>query len=98
MCLVLLFVILYAVLFFIFVTLPSLLFVLNFLILGISCRVAAAARFQRAFLKLLRDAQFEELSAQDLLLTSALNTDYILTLPIYVDWKKASESNAIIFR
>eukprot|EP00268_Persea_americana_P011247 TRINITY_DN1472_c1_g1_i5.p1 TRINITY_DN1472_c1_g1~~TRINITY_DN1472_c1_g1_i5.p1 ORF type:complete len:781 (+),score=111.15 TRINITY_DN1472_c1_g1_i5:149-2344(+) len=61
-------------------------------------RVAAAARFQRTFLKLLRDAQFEELSAQDLLLTSALNTDYILTLPIYVDWKKASESNAIIFR
>lgn len=61
-------------------------------------RVAAATRFQRSFMKLLHDAQFEELSAQDLLLTSALNTDYILTLPIYVDWKKAFESNAIIFR
>ncbi|KAK9145947.1 hypothetical protein Sjap_005850 [Stephania japonica] len=60
--------------------------------------IAVATRFQRAFLKLLRDAQFEELSARDLLLTSALNTDYLLTLPIYVDWKKALESNAIIFR
>ncbi|XP_078447802.1 DUF3754 family protein, putative (DUF3754) isoform X2 [Wolffia australiana] len=54
--------------------------------------------FQHVFMKLLRNAQFEELSAQDLLLTDALNTDYLLTLPIYVDWKKASESNAIIFR
>ncbi|TVU01211.1 hypothetical protein EJB05_53338 [Eragrostis curvula] len=49
-------------------------------------------------MKLLRNAQFEELSAQDLLLTYALNTDYLLTLPIYVDWKKAAQSNAIIFR
>ncbi|KAK9093659.1 hypothetical protein Scep_025128 [Stephania cephalantha] len=63
-----------------------------------SSDIAVATRFQRAFLKLLRDAQFEELSARDLLLTSALNTDYLLTLPIYVDWKKALESNAIIFR
>ncbi|CAA6656447.1 unnamed protein product [Spirodela intermedia] len=54
--------------------------------------------FQHTFMKLLRNAQFEELSAEDLLLTYALNTDYLLTLPIYVDWKKASESNAIIFR
>lgn len=61
-------------------------------------RVALATRFQRAFMKLLNDAQFEELSARDLMLTSALNTDYLLTLPIYVDWKRASESNAIIFR
>ncbi|KAL2892703.1 30S ribosomal protein S8 [Bienertia sinuspersici] len=60
--------------------------------------VAAAARFQRSFMKLLQEAQFEELSARDLMLTSALNSDYLLTLPIYVDWKKASESNAIIFR
>ncbi|KAG9455368.1 hypothetical protein H6P81_008272 [Aristolochia fimbriata] len=60
--------------------------------------VAVATRFQQAFMKLLHDAQFEELSAQDLLLTSALNTDYLLTLPIYVDWKRASESKAIIFR
>ncbi|KAJ3672624.1 hypothetical protein LUZ60_007345 [Juncus effusus] len=61
-------------------------------------RVAFAANFQRNFMKLLKDAQFEELSARDLLLTYALNSDYILTLPIYVDWKKASDSNAIIFR
>ncbi|KAK9110611.1 hypothetical protein Sjap_018671 [Stephania japonica] len=45
-----------------------------------------------------QDAQFEELSARDLLLTSALSTGYLLTLPIYVDWKKAYESNAIIFK
>ncbi|XP_010523859.1 PREDICTED: uncharacterized protein LOC104802107 isoform X2 [Tarenaya hassleriana] len=60
--------------------------------------VAAATRFQRSFIQLLHNAGFEELSARDLALTSALNTDYLLTLPIYVDWKKASESNAIIFR
>uniref|UniRef100_A0A0E0L6S0 Uncharacterized protein n=1 Tax=Oryza punctata TaxID=4537 RepID=A0A0E0L6S0_ORYPU len=61
-------------------------------------RIAFATHFQRSFMNLLRNAQFEELSAQDLLLTYALNTDYLLTLPIYVDWKKAAESNAIIFR
>ncbi|KAL9323257.1 hypothetical protein ACSQ67_011310 [Phaseolus vulgaris] len=61
-------------------------------------RVTIATRFQHAFMKLLSDAQFEELSARDLMLTSALNTDYLLTLPIYVDWKRAYESNAIIFR
>lgn len=61
-------------------------------------RVTIATRFQRAFMQLLSDAQFEELSARDLMLTSALNTDYLLTLPIYVDWKRAYESNAIIFR
>ncbi|KAL2316515.1 hypothetical protein Fmac_030391 [Flemingia macrophylla] len=60
--------------------------------------VTIATRFQRAFMQLLLDAQFEELSARDLMLTSALNTDYLLTLPIYVDWKRAYESNAIIFR
>ncbi|KAF3430935.1 hypothetical protein FNV43_RR25665 [Rhamnella rubrinervis] len=60
--------------------------------------VAVATRFQRAFMQLLYDAQFEELSARDLMLTSALNSDYLLTLPVYVDWKRASESNAIIFR
>ncbi|KAF8775842.1 hypothetical protein HU200_004235 [Digitaria exilis] len=61
-------------------------------------RVAFANQFQRSFMNLLRNAQFEELSVQDLLLTYALNNDYLLTLPIYVDWKKAAESNAIIFR
>uniref|UniRef100_A0A803MZX8 Uncharacterized protein n=1 Tax=Chenopodium quinoa TaxID=63459 RepID=A0A803MZX8_CHEQI len=60
--------------------------------------VATATRFQRSFMKLLQDAQFEELSVRDLMLTSALNSDYLLTLPIYVDWKRASESKAIIFR
>ncbi|KAH1144760.1 hypothetical protein GLYMA_15G001000v4 [Glycine max] len=49
-------------------------------------------------MQLLSNAQFEELSARDLMLTSALNTDYLLTLPTYVDWKRAYESNAIIFR
>ncbi|KAF3790406.1 hypothetical protein EJ110_NYTH16562 [Nymphaea thermarum] len=61
-------------------------------------RVSVATRFQRSFLKLLHNAQFEELSVHDLQLTSALNTDYLLTLPIYINWKRASESNAIIFR
>ncbi|KAF8024538.1 hypothetical protein BT93_F1650 [Corymbia citriodora subsp. variegata] len=61
-------------------------------------RVAVATRFQRAFMQLLCNAQFEELSASDLMLTSALNTDYLLTLPIYVDWKRASKANAIIYR
>ncbi|XVF72891.1 hypothetical protein PTKIN_Ptkin12aG0157100 [Pterospermum kingtungense] len=61
-------------------------------------RVAVSTRFLRAFMQLLDDAQFEELSVRDLMLTNALNTDYLLTLPIYVDWKRASESNAIIFR
>ncbi|KAI3914858.1 hypothetical protein MKX01_018027, partial [Papaver californicum] len=61
-------------------------------------RIAVETRFQGAFMKLLRNAQFEELSARDLLLTSSLNTDYLFTLPIYVDWKKALESNPIIYR
>ncbi|KAL8115459.1 hypothetical protein AgCh_022087 [Apium graveolens] len=65
---------------------------------NVDSRIAVATRFQRAFLQLLHNAQFEELSEADLMLTSALNTDYLLTLPIYVDWRKASESKAIIFR
>ncbi|KAK2993131.1 hypothetical protein RJ640_006818 [Escallonia rubra] len=69
-----------------------------YLFYKIVCRVAVATRFQRYFVQLLCDAQFEELSATDLMMTSALNTDYLLTLPIYVDWKRASESKAIIFR
>lgn len=60
--------------------------------------ITAAARFQRNFLKLLRNAQFQGLSARDLQLTSALNTDYLLTLPIEVDWKQAPSEIAIIFR
>lgn len=68
------------------------------LIINAVCRVAVATRFQRAFVQLLYNAQFEELSAADLMLTSALNTDYLLTLPINVDWKRASESKAIIYR
>lgn len=61
-------------------------------------RVAIPERFQRVFMKLLNNAEFEELSPRDLMLTSALNTDYLLTLPVYVDWKRASESSVIIFR
>ncbi|KAK4798148.1 hypothetical protein SAY86_030474 [Trapa natans] len=65
---------------------------------GTSSRAAVAARLQQTFMQLLQDAQFEELSAEDLMLVSALNTDYLLTLPILVDWKKTYQSNAIIFR
>ncbi|XP_015165114.1 uncharacterized protein [Solanum tuberosum] len=61
-------------------------------------RTAVSSRFQHAFLQLLSNAGFEELSARDLRLTSALNTDYLLTLPISVDWKSASQSSAILFR
>ncbi|KAG6475560.1 hypothetical protein ZIOFF_064788 [Zingiber officinale] len=60
-------------------------------------RATIAKKFQRSFMKLLRDAQFEELSIEDLLLADALNTDYLLRLPIFVDWKKTFDSNAIIF-
>ncbi|XP_076931712.1 uncharacterized protein LOC143596954 [Bidens hawaiensis] len=60
--------------------------------------ISRDTRFQRAFIQLLYNAQFEQLSAADLMLTSALNTDYLLTLPVYVDWKKAADSKAIIFR
>ncbi|XP_051114769.1 uncharacterized protein LOC127240252 isoform X2 [Andrographis paniculata] len=63
-----------------------------------SSRVPIPSRFQRTFMKLLSNAEFEELSTRDLILASALNTDYLLTVPIYVDWKKASESSTIIFR
>ncbi|KAL2487654.1 hypothetical protein Fot_40946 [Forsythia ovata] len=61
-------------------------------------RFAVPIRFQHAFLQLLYNAEFEELSPRDLMLTSALNSDYLLTLPINVDWKRSSESGAIIFR
>ncbi|KAJ8527505.1 hypothetical protein K7X08_000012 [Anisodus acutangulus] len=61
-------------------------------------RSAVSSRFQHAFLQLLSNAGFEELSARDLRLTSALNTDYLLTLPISVDWKSAFQSSAILFR
>ncbi|XP_055802688.1 uncharacterized protein LOC129871739 isoform X2 [Solanum dulcamara] len=61
-------------------------------------RTAVSSRFQHAFLQLLSNAGFEELSARDLSLTSALNTDYLLTLPISVDWKSAFQSSAILFR
>ncbi|XP_042435630.1 uncharacterized protein LOC122021573 isoform X2 [Zingiber officinale] len=61
-------------------------------------RATIAKKFQRSFMKLLRDAQFEELSIEDLLLADALNTDYLLRLPIFVDWKKTFDSNAIIFK
>ncbi|CAN4096709.1 unnamed protein product [Withania somnifera] len=62
------------------------------------CRTAISRRFQRALLQLLSNAGFEELSTRDLRLTSALNTDYLLTLPISVDWKSASQSSVILFR
>ncbi|XP_057781212.1 uncharacterized protein LOC130999635 [Salvia miltiorrhiza] len=61
-------------------------------------RTAIPGHFQRAFMRLLNNAEFEELSPRDLMLTSALNTDYLLTLPIYIDWKRASVSSVIVFR
>lgn len=70
----------------------------NPLIVYVSFRAAIPGHFQRAFTRLLNSAEFEELSPRDLTLTSALNTDYLLTLPIYIDWKKASVSSVIIFR
>lgn len=60
--------------------------------------VNSETRFQRNFMQILRNAEFQELSTQDLQLSSALNTDYLLTLPIDVDWKRASSSNAIVFK
>ncbi|XP_042035687.1 uncharacterized protein LOC121782048 isoform X2 [Salvia splendens] len=61
-------------------------------------RTAIPGHFQRSLMRLLKNAEFEELSPRDLMLTSALNTDYLLTLPIYVDWKRASVSSVIVFR
>ncbi|EPS61221.1 hypothetical protein M569_13578, partial [Genlisea aurea] len=61
-------------------------------------RVVIPGRFQHDFMKLLHIAGFEELSSEDLMLTAELNNDYLLTLPIYVDWKRAAESSAIVFR
>ncbi|XP_047957740.1 uncharacterized protein LOC125203443 isoform X2 [Salvia hispanica] len=61
-------------------------------------RTAIPGHFQRSLMRLLKNAEFEELSPRDLMLTSALNTDYLLTLPIYVDWKRASLSSVIVFR
>lgn len=60
--------------------------------------IVAAAHFQSSFLKLLKNAHFQGLSTRDLRLTSALNTDYLLTLPIEVNWKHTSSEVAIIFR
>lgn len=58
----------------------------------------AAERFQRHFMRLLRRAQFEGLSVSDLKLTAALNSDYLLTLPIDVDWNSAASADALLFR
>ncbi|XP_024520559.1 uncharacterized protein LOC9655169 isoform X2 [Selaginella moellendorffii] len=56
------------------------------------------SRFQQNIMLVLRRAQFQELSARDLQLTTALNSDYLLTLPIDIDWKSTSSANVIIFR
>jgi hypothetical protein len=58
----------------------------------------AAERFQRHFMRILRRAKFEGLSVSDLKLTAALNSDYLLTLPIDVDWKSAASADALLFR
>ncbi|KAJ7534550.1 hypothetical protein O6H91_13G099100 [Diphasiastrum complanatum] len=57
-----------------------------------------AARFQQNLMSILETARFQELSARDLQLTTALNSNYLLTLPIDVDWKSASSANVIVFR
>nr|PNR55464.1 hypothetical protein PHYPA_006361 [Physcomitrium patens] len=61
-------------------------------------REKATVRFQRHFMRVLRSAQFKGLSVNDLKLTAALNSDYLLTLPIDVDWNSASSADALLFR
>eukprot|EP00249_Psilotum_nudum_P020351 c27663_g1_i1 orf=578-3478(-) len=60
--------------------------------------IAASIRFQLNFMQLLKNAQFQGLSTHDLQMASLLNSDYLLTLPIEVDWKQSSSSHAIIYR
>jgi hypothetical protein len=57
----------------------------------------ASERFETNVLEILSRGQFEALTSRDLELTAALNEDYLLTLPINVDWKSSSKE-AIIFR
>lgn len=61
-------------------------------------REKATVRFQRHFMRLLKSAQFKGLSVNDLKLTAALNSDYLLTLPIDVDWNSAASADALLFR
>lgn len=61
-------------------------------------REKATVRFQQHFMRLLRSAQFKGLSVNDLKLTAALNSDYLLTLPIDVDWNSAASADALLFR
>ncbi|KAG0619199.1 hypothetical protein M758_4G122900 [Ceratodon purpureus] len=61
-------------------------------------REKATVRFQRHFMRLLKSAQFKGLSVNDLKLTAALNSDYLLTLPIDVDWDSAASADALLFR
>lgn len=61
-------------------------------------REKATVRFQQHFMRLLRSAQFKGLSVDDLKLTAALNSDYLLTLPIDVDWNSAASADALLFR
>ncbi|CAM6091278.1 unnamed protein product [Calypogeia fissa] len=59
---------------------------------------AAAERFQKNFVKILRRAEFKGISLRDLELTASLNSDYLLSTPVDVDWKRTSSSNVKIFR
>ena len=61
-------------------------------------RDKATVRFQRHFMQLLKSAQFKSLPVNDLELTAALNSDYLLTLPIDVDWNSAASAGALLFR
>lgn len=62
-----------------------------------SAKDDASERFETNVLEILSRGQFEALTSADLELTAALNEDYLLTLPINVDWKSSSKE-AIIFR
>lgn len=64
----------------------------------LSQKEKATVRFQQHFMRLLRSAQFKGLSVNDLKLTAALNSDYLLTLPIDVDWNSAASADALLFR
>lgn len=59
---------------------------------------AAAERFQKNFVRILRRAEFDGISLRDLELTTALNSDYLLATPVDVDWKRTSTANVKIFR
>jgi hypothetical protein len=55
----------------------------------------AAERFQWHFMRILRRAKFEGLSVSA---HCSFKSDYLLTLPIDVDWKSAASADVLLFR